>query len=381
MTFWPPHLYRDSGGKKNVPPEIIESALEDAFLVQRKHLLPPVLTLRHLSEMSKCSYRSLRRIVERSHPRPYRFYQVKKRSAGTRLICVPCGQLMQVQKWINRFILHAVPSHPSSMAFARGQSIVDCARRHCGAQWLIKLDVRRFFESISERQVFGVFEGLGYRPLIAFEMARLSTRVPRRRSGLDHQKRWSNSTETQEKYSLEDYRSADVGHLPQGAPTSPLLSNLCVHNLDENLSALAHQHRLVYTRYADDIVLSTTSPYSRAQCMDIAKQVSEQMKSFGLRANTTKTAIVPPGARKVVLGLLVDRDHPRLQQTFRKQMELHMYHLTHHGPLQHAEKRGFDSVFRLKLFLEGKISYASSVEPEFGQSLWQQFNTVEWPLG
>jgi len=381
MTFWPPHLYRDAGGRKNVPPEIIESALQDAFQVQRQHLLPPVLTLRHLSEMAGCSYRSLRRIVERTHLRPYRFFQVKKRSTGTRLICVPTGPLMQVQKWINRFVLQSVPSHPCSMAFARGQSIVDCARRHCGCQWLIKLDVRRFFESISERQVFQVFVGLGYRPLIAFEMARLSTRVPKKRPRPDERKRWSNGTAAQEKYSLEDYRSADVGHLPQGAPTSPILSNLCVHGLDENLAALAHENRLVYTRYADDMVFSTTSPFSRDKCMYIARTVSEQMKVFGLRTNTTKTSIVPPGARKVVLGLLVDRDHPRLQQTFRKQMELHMYHLTRHGPLPHAEKRDFDSVFRLKLFLEGKISYASSVEPEFGESLWHQFNAVEWPFG
>jgi RNA-directed DNA polymerase len=390
MTFWPPHLYRESGSKKGISDSILEAALQDAFLLQRDHLLPPLLTLKHLSVMAGCSYLSLRRIVERNHRSAYRYFRIRKRSGGTRLICVPCEPLLRAQKWINRFILQAVPPHPCSLAFSRGQSNVECARRHCGSHWLIKLDVRRFFESISERQVFQVFTNLGYRPLVAFELGRLTTRVPEKAYslGIEEPKggspigRWNNSAQATEKYSIEDYRCDKIGHLPQGAPTSPLLSNLCVRGLDEGLATLAQEHRLVYTRYADDIVFSTTSPFSRQRSLKIAGTVYAQMKEFGLRANTTKTSIVPPGARKVVLGLLVDRDRPRLQQSFKKEIELHMHYLTKpgHGPKQHAERRGFDSVFGLKLFLEGKISYASSVEPEFGKMLRQQFNTVEWPF-
>lgn len=377
---WPPHIYRTSGENREVPPQIIEAALDDAFLVQREHRLPPILTLKHLSIIADCSYRSLRSIVERTHQHPYRLFQIKKRSSGSRLICVPCGPLLQVQRWLNRFVLQVVPSHPCSMAFARGQSIFDCALKHCGCQWLIKLDVRRFFESISERQVYRVFARLGYRPLVSFELCRLLTRVPHKRPHPDRRHRWSNGAGVLKRQSLSEYHSIEIGHLPQGAPTSPLLSNLCVRQLDDKLNLLAHQMQLVYTRYADDIVFSTRAPFSRESAMDVVATVKQELSALGLSANSTKTSIVPPGARKVVLGLLVDRDRPRLQQSFKKQMELHVYFLRKLGPLAHATKRNFDSVFALKVFLDGKVSFMNSVEPDFANAIQEQLAAIEWPF-
>lgn len=380
MTYWPPHLYRNAGRERKVKEEVVEAALEDAFLVSRKIRFPPILTLKHLAVQADVSYQTLRSIVERNHRSSYRMFQIKKRMGGKRLICVPSSQLLQTQKWINRRVLRIVPPHSCSMAYVRGRSVVDCASQHCGCQWLIKLDVRRFFESISERQVFHVFQQFGYRPLVAFELARLCTRVAMAKDMNDGRGRWTNSAMCLSQYEHKSYHSNRIGHLPQGAPTSPALSNICCRSLDDSLQELAHEHQVVFTRYADDIVFSTTEPSSRSECSVIAGKVMGQLAAIGLRINSTKTAIVPPGARKVVLGLLVDGETPRLQRKYRKALECHLYHAKKWGPARHAEKRGFSSVFGLRVFLEGKLAFASQVEPDYGIALKERFLEIDWPF-
>ena len=81
---------------------------------------------------------------------------------------------MQVQRWIAAHILNPLPVHHCSFAFKPGSSIIKCAARHTGARWLVKMDIAGFFSSISEIQVYRVFLSLGYQPLVAFELARLS---------------------------------------------------------------------------------------------------------------------------------------------------------------------------------------------------------------
>ena len=86
---------------------------------------------------------------------------------------------MQTQRWIAQNILNAVRPHDASYAFARNRDLVGAARRHAGARWLVKMDVRRFFESISEQQVYFVFRRLGYPALLSFQLARICTRLPK----------------------------------------------------------------------------------------------------------------------------------------------------------------------------------------------------------
>ena len=92
------------------------------------------------------------------------------------------------------------------------------------------------------------------------------------------------------------------------------------------------------------------------------------MRGTGLRPHTAKTVVAPPGARKVVLGLLVDRDFPRLSREFKSRMRQHFYFVDKYGPDAHARERNFDSVWGLKNHLRGILSYAHQVEPEFVKS-------------
>src|SRR5690606_32777488 len=118
---------------------------------------------------------------------PYRVFRVKKRGVPNkvpapprryRTICVPEPRLMRVQRWIAQNILQVMPSHPASFAFIKNRDLVDAAERHVGAKWLVKMDVRHFFESIHEDAAYRVFRGFGYGALLSFQMARICTRLP-----------------------------------------------------------------------------------------------------------------------------------------------------------------------------------------------------------
>lgn len=379
MPPWPPHLYRRAGRDAGRPPELVERALAQASAVQSAADLPAVLTLNHLATEVGVSYRTLRAVVSRSLTHPYRLFQVTKRSGGHRQICVPIPPLLAAQRWVARHVLAPVRPHPASFAYAPGRSPVECARMHCGCRWLIKVDVQQFFESISERQVYRVFRGLGYQPLVAFELTRLCTRVGALAGGRYRQRRWRNWT-TEGRYSITGYRSTRVGHLPQGAPTSPMLSNLVARGLDERLSAHAAASGLLYTRYADDLIFSTgNAGFDRTHATALVRCVYDELRVSGLRPRTAKTVVSPPGARKVVLGLLVDRERPRLTREFRERLELHVYYLVKRGPVSHLEQRGFRSIGGMREHICGLLTYANHIEPDFVAPLLVDFQSVEWP--
>ena len=155
MTVGPPNIYIQEGKRLNVPKDIITNALAHASRNQ-KHGVAPILTLNHLSHLTGTNYRYLRQIVQRRRD-PYHVFQIRKRKGGRRIICVPDQPLMVVQRWIHKNVLSRLSHSPRSFAFHKGSSIVDCASEHCGNRWLIKIDIRRFFESITEKQVYRLF--------------------------------------------------------------------------------------------------------------------------------------------------------------------------------------------------------------------------------
>jgi RNA-directed DNA polymerase len=276
---------------------------------------------------------------------------------------------MRTQRWIAQNILNPIDPHPASFAFAPGRDLVDAANRHRESKWLLKMDVRRFFESISEQQVYRVFRSLGYGALLSFQLARICTRGP---------------TATPPPRGPGDvglpYRRCDPGHLPQGAPTSPMLANLTMRTLDRRLSLLAQREGWTYTRYADDLAFSKSNKSSRIAAMRLAKQVAHELELAGLTDHREKTSIAPPGARKVLLGVLVDRDRPRLTRAFRNNIETHLFALTNKkiGPAAHRQKRGFASTVGMRRHIEGLIAFAHRVDPSYAAKLRTQFNMVDW---
>lgn len=279
---------------------------------------------------------------------------------------------MDVQRWLNEHVLKHVKPHRASMAFSCGDSIKKAAEPHCGARWLIKMDLRNFFESVTERQVYVVYRSIGYQPLVAFELARLCTRVAR--SHWRHPRYISRWDWTE----IGGYWHSPMGHLPQGAPTSPRIANLVACTLDEGLEKLAQTHGFVYTRYADDLTFSTDGSSSRVAVRSFVGNISESIAQAGFTPNQSKTTVSPPGSRKVVLGLLVDRDEPRLSREFKSQLRQHLYYLKSHGAAVHATRQGNATVFGLRRHVFGLIHHARQIEKDYGDRQLRSFSELNW---
>ena len=161
-----------------------------------------------------------------------------------------------------------------------------------------------------------------------------------------------------------------------------MLANLAARGLDERIATIAESYQLVYTRYADDICLSTQSrAFDRRMAASVIGKVFEAMSRVGLSPNITKTRVSPPGARKVVLGLNVDRENPRLSREFRDRLRQHLHFLSHEGgPTRHAQKRGFTSLLGLRNHVHGLIAYASQIDEAFAAECKATFGQIAWPL-
>jgi hypothetical protein len=365
---------------------VLANAIGVATEIRKKNKkVTPVLSLRHLAYCSNTDYTFLRNVVERRANDAYRLFRIKKRlrkgeAQHYRLICVPSPDLLRAQRWIvDNILIHAVP-HESSVAFSKGSKLVTAAENHCSCRWLIKMDVRNFFESINEISAYRVFRTFGFQSLVAFELARLCTRIPLTNRTSESAK-WRVHPGPVKK--IKDYTSPHIGNLPQGAPTSPMLANLACYGLDLELKAIADKLRMNYTRYADDIVFSTEAEaFSRVEATDLIGLASAALGRSGLSPNIAKTRVVPPRARKIVLGLLVNSDVPRLSRSFKDSLRMHIHYLLKPGvgPTAHASRRGFASVAGLRNHLLGLVAYAGQVEPAYAEGLKAQLASVEWPV-
>ena len=372
MSHWHPVLYKNKGKKDGIPDDILNNALAVAEKINPR--MPIILSLKHLAYITDIEYRTLRAFIERIGT-PYRNFAIRKRSGGFRLISVPCLRLLQVQRWIDKFILRNLDKSNYSFAYESGRKIKDCASLHLGCKWLIKIDLRDFFQSLSEIQVYQVFKKQGYSELISLELARLCTITYRISSGKYRNKYWISHIK---KYKF--YSEKRIGNLPQGAPTSPRLSNAILFDFDKEVASIANELNLVYTRYADDIALSTiNNDFSRESAMRLIRKIFNILPKYGLKPNHQKIQIIPPRSRKIVLGLLVDSEKVHLPKDFKNNLECHLFYSSK-NPVNHAVKRNFRSVFGLKNYITGLLAYTKSIDPEYYQKLAKKNLIPTWPI-
>ncbi|MDY0979822.1 reverse transcriptase family protein [Stenotrophomonas sp. CFBP8994] len=334
----------------------------------------------HLAKLTNCPWRILRSVVRReSHP--YQIFQIRKRSGGNRLICAPHSILMRAQRWIHDKILLSPGAlarlSSASSAYAPGCSIISNAKRHVGAKWMVKLDIKDFFESVSERQVYHVFKDLGYPSLLSFELARMCTRVaPARANGTlrprEYKWRWTNTARVA---AAPHADIRDLGHLPQGAPSSGMLANLAFAPQDREIEKIAEEYGGEYSRYADDIVISL-GEVTKVDCERILSRVARVVTLAGYRVNHTKTRVYGPGSRKIVTGLVVNDNVPRLTRQYKDDLSLCLYHIGRHGLLSHMAVRHSVKPLGYLNHIVGKILFAHSVEPAFGRRCMMELRSA-----
>lgn len=383
MNHWNSQRYLASGRSQKRNINVLNRAVNTAGLILKSAPGAAILfTLNHLARETGVSYQYLRDVAARgghSSDTYYRVFSLKKANVGfktqrRRTICAPELLLMKAQRWIHEHILTKGSPHRASSAYQPGSRILDAAAQHRNARWLVKMDVTNFFESVLEPKVYGVFRSFGYQPLMAFELTRLCTRV--RKGGPKRHKVISPRP-------IDRYNSGTLGHLPQGAPTSPLLANLAAFNMDCELDFLAKRNAMVYTRYADDIVFSSSAEdWSKIKAIGLLKQGHEILRSHGFQPNLAKATIAGPGGRKVVLGLSVSNDEPRLTRDFKNKLRAHIYYLTKYQSqgIPPSDKLKFDSSLGLQRHVFGLAYYAMGIERVWGAARLAELKALPWSV-
>ena len=225
-----------------------------------------------LSELAECMRITPGVLTSLSYAadRHYRVFRIEKSRRGRyRTIFAPSSVLKGVQKWIARNILSEIRLGDCCIAFRKGVSILDGARRHTNRRFVLNIDLKNFFESINYRRVVSLFFSLGFSAEFAPLLANLTT---------------------------------VRGFVPQGAPSSPVIANLVLRRLDRRLLGLSENRRWIYTRYADDITFSSDRPFSRQSICFVASII----RSEGFAINQEKTRVSGIRSRQEVTGLTVN---------------------------------------------------------------------------
>ncbi|CAI1084090.1 Retron-type reverse transcriptase [Serratia liquefaciens] len=373
MTIVPSHLYYIEGVKKGRSPSILKSLIVKSSFFNYKNI-PYIHDVKHLSHLLGCSQIDLTSIIKRNYS-GYRFYTVPKYSGGVRFINSPNDFLKKIQRWINFNILSKVEVHPSCYSFHKNSSIKNCAEKHCGAKWLVKIDIENFFEMVSEVEVYKQFRKLGYKPIVSFALSRICTYEPTHLVNFQH--KWINYNSRTDSLPFSRRNVKFFGRLPQGAPTSPMLSNLVLSSLDEKVTRLIRNKNGIYTRYADDIFISFSEmAVDRKFLRQIIGKLISYLNSFGYQANKTKIKIISPRSTKLVLGLNVAEDKVFLQKKYKNNLESHIYGMKKFGLVLHAKHRKFDSVLGMIDHINGMVNYASYIEPMYGNKLKEKIKHI-----
>jgi hypothetical protein len=273
----------------------------------------------------------------------YNFHVLPKRSGGQRLIEEPRPMLKHLQRRLLSGMLSRIPASPHAFGFVTGRNCIQGAAKHAGEQILLTFDLRDFFHSIPQSRLFGLFRSLGYPGAIARDLVGLTTLATPphilRRLGPGQDNRLTNR------------------HLPQGAPTSPALANLCAFHLDRRLAGLARRIGATYTRYADDLSFSGDTCIARA----LQRAVPDIVVDDGFALNPAKTRSAHQSQQQRCTGLVVNQ-HVNIPRADYDRLKAIIHHLA-----RPSDPRRADPAFLTQL--EGRITWLEQVNLHKGAGL------------
>ena len=238
----------------------------------------------------------------------YVIFAIRKRSGGHRLIHAPKSRLKAIQRKLNELLVTRLPMSTAAHGFRSGRSVATNARKHVGAQVVVKLDLADCFPSIHYGRVRGLLIALGYSYSVANVLAVLTTEAERQ----------------------PVVAEGKTYHVPvgprvcvQGAPTSPGLCNAVLMRLDRRLTGLATKLQFEYSRYADDLTFSGGDSSKAKMLIRFAREIVE---NEGFRLNRRKTRVLRRGQRQRVTGVVVN-DQMGLSRTERRKMRAAIHQL------------------------------------------------------
>ncbi len=362
MDF-PRNLFIETAKKEGHSPEFLTNTLGYIDnLTHRK--LPVIFSLKHFSLLIGMDLNDVKKIIDNRNNH-YSYYLIKKRKGGFRRIVAPYKDLKFIQSWIKENILDKIETSQQATGFIKGKSILNNAKSHENSNVILNLDLSNFFETITEKRVYGIFSSLGYSKNLAVEFAKICT------AQMSEDKYDEMPPERQE-FFKEIYQLTE-SVLVQGAPTSPNLSNLVCRRLDLRFSKLSNKLGINYSRYADDITFSGDE--NNLPGIGILKKIIED-ENF--KINWDKVGKYKKGQRQIVTGLLID-GKVRVPKKFKKEIYRHLHFCSKYGAYSHFQKICPDKGYR-KEWLLGKIYFVFAIEPDEAKKMLAIANTINWEI-
>ena len=262
----------------------------------------------------------------------YRKVNILKKSGGVRTLHIPHEKLKYIQRIILQEFLADCALSPCATAYRKGAKLADNAAVHTGKQYLLKVDISNFFPSINFGRVYKMFYA----------------RYPAQYAKLFAE--------------LCCYDDC----LVQGAPTSPAISNIILRNFDNVLEQWCRERRITYTRYCDDITLSSDEPLGQAYYY-----VKKLLAKNGFLINTKKTRFVHNTCRQAVCSLVVN-EKVQVSKDYRRRLRQELYFLYKYGArdvILHNQLKEYilgETTLNAKYLqhLMGKINFVLQIDPQ-----------------
>lgn len=279
--------------------------------------LPPIESASNVALLFGYSPRFLGYMMKK----PSDFYREFELRNGNkrRVIQAPKVALKVIQKWMGHHIARSITLPDYVCGFVPNRSTVHGSIRHCGAKWVYSTDIKNFFQTTSLEKIKSAFINLGYTEYGAGIAAALCCLN---------------------------------GNLAQGAPSSPVLSNLIFQNADKLIYGFCVENDLKYSRYADDIAISGKGNVNS----DVSEFVKSVITAEGYSVASDKTTMKQSPERLKVYGLLVHESRPRLTKGYRNRIRA-LKHLKANGRLD--PEREFEA--------NGHLAYESSIQKHIAQ--------------
>lgn len=252
----------------------------------------------------------------------YRSFKIPKKRGGLRLITSPYPSLNNVQQVIFQKTLSSIEAHSNSYAFTKNRNAICHASRHLKCEELLTLDIKDFFQNITRQMVFEVFDSNSSTKNLANFLSRICCLN---------------------------------GSIPQGACTSPALSNLIFKHFDERFLKLANSLNLEYSRYADDMAFSgETIP------RNLPKLVQSILSEKNFQLNPDKIKLKIKGAKKIITGVSISSGVAKAPKIFKRTLRAQVYELEKNvADLSSLPK--FDPFIYERVL--GRLNYILQIEP------------------
>lgn len=281
--------------------------------------------------------------IIRSAPYRYKVFEIDKRDGKTkRTIAQPAKELKAIQYWVMDKVLSAFPIHCAAMAYRKGRSIATNAAKHAPARFLLKMDFKDFFPSITGEDFEAFLAGGDGIDLSREDIVRLKKILF-----------WNRRREGRLVMSI-------------GAPSSPMLSNILLYDFDKRMQAFCAKKKVRYSRYADDLTFSTNRPDVLREVEVQVAEICKRMEHPKLLLNSEKTVHASRGGARRVTGLaLANSGEVSLGHARKRLIRAQVHHFLAGGlsPDESAKLRGM-------------LAFVNSVEPVFIQRLSAHYGTA-----